>query len=146
MIQKTLTYIWSARREFIKYALVGGSGFVLDMGTLILFKEYFGVSAVIAVIINQALILTYNFSLNKWWSFRNKEMPHKQLVRYIMLALFNYGFSVLAMYIFHDHYGYDYRWVRVGSVMAMVLWNFFLYKHWVYRKNVHNSTQPAKFD
>lgn len=146
MHKKILAYIIASHREFIKYAFVGGSGFILDMGTLILFKEYFGISAVSAVIINQAIILTYNFCLNKWWSFRNREMPHKQLVRYLMLAFFNYGFSVLAMYIFHDRYGHDYRWVRVASVMVMVSWNFFLYKHWVYKKNVHNLVDSGKFD
>lgn len=134
MRKKIRAYIIASHRQFIKYFLVGGSGFILDMGTLILLKEYFAISAVLAVIINQVLILSYNFSLNKWWSFRNREMPHWQLVRYIMLAVLNYGFSVAAMYIFNEHYGFDYRLVRIASVMVMVSWNFFLYKHWVYRK------------
>ena len=42
MIKKTLQYVWSLRREFIKYAVIGGSGFVLDIGSLLLFKEIFG--------------------------------------------------------------------------------------------------------
>lgn len=118
----------------MKYFVVGTSGFVLDMATLVVFKEYFGLTAVVAVIFNQVIVLSYNFSLNKWWSFKNRAMPHKQLVRYLTLAGFNYVFSVVAMYIFHDGMGFDYRLVRLASVMCMVLWNFLLYKYWVYRE------------
>lgn len=132
--KKTIRFCWSIRYQFIKYAVVGSSGFVLDLGTLILFKEKFGINPVLAVIINQMIVLAYNFTLNKYWSFRNREMPHKQLVRYVTLASWNYAFSVGAMYIFNEIIGFDYRLVRLGSVMVMVLWNFLLYKYWVYRE------------
>lgn len=142
-MEKILAYCHSHWKQFMKYAIVGASGFVLDMGLLIFFKEYFGITALLAVILTQAIVLVYNFSLNKWWSFKNKEIPHKQLVRYATLAAANYGFSVLTMYIFHDRFfGFDYRLVRLASVAVMVSWNFFLYNHWVYRPekspNVHN--------
>ncbi|MFA6427446.1 MAG: GtrA family protein [Candidatus Magasanikbacteria bacterium] len=127
------SYIWSLRTQFAKYFVVGISGLFIDMGTLVLFKEVFGWKPVIAVAINQAFLLTYNFLLNKYWSFKNKEMPHKQLVKFLSLAGFNYIFSVGAMYIFHDRFfDFDYRLVRLGSIAVMVSWNFFLYKYWVY--------------
>lgn len=133
MVKKTIAYAWSVRKEFAKYFIVGFSGLFLDMGTLILFKEVFGVNPVAAVVINQVFLLAYNFTLNKYWSFRNKAMPHKQLVRYLTLAGLNYAFSVGSMYVFSDHFGYDYRLVRIGTIAVMVGWNFFLYKYWVYR-------------
>ena len=104
MIKRTARYFWSVRHQFAKYFVVGFSGVFLDMGTLILFKEKFGWTPVFAVVINQIFLLTYNFFLNKYWSFRNREMPHKQLVRFLSLAGFNYVFSVIMMYIFSDHF------------------------------------------
>lgn len=135
MLRKTLAYAWSVRREFAKYFVVGFSGLFLDIGTLVLFKEVFGMNPVVAVVVNQILLLSYNFSLNKYWAFRNKAMPHKQLVRYLTLAGLNYLFSIGAMYIGHDRYGGDYRLVRIGTIALMVGWNFFLYKYWVYKKD-----------
>ncbi|PIZ96344.1 MAG: hypothetical protein COX80_01560, partial [Candidatus Magasanikbacteria bacterium CG_4_10_14_0_2_um_filter_33_14] len=77
MIKKTLQYAWSVRHQFTKYFIVGISGVFLDLATLIFFKEFFGFNATVAVVCNQILMLTYNFILNKYWSFKNKEIPHK---------------------------------------------------------------------
>lgn len=135
MITKILAYAWSIRHQFIKYFIVGFSGVFLDMGTLIFLKEYFFLAATVAVIINQVLMLTYNFLLNKYWSFKNKEIPHRQIVRYLILAGFNYLFSVVMMYYFNHIHDFDYRLVRLATIAVMVLWNFFLYKYWVYKEN-----------
>ena len=125
--------MWSARLEFAKYFFVGVSGFVLDLGSLVIFKQYFLFPAVTAVALNQPIVLIYNFSLNKWWSFRNTDLPHRQIVRYICIALLNYLFSVTAMYILHELLSIDYRFARVVTVAAMVPINFLLYKFWVYK-------------
>jgi len=134
MIKKTFSYFWSVRHQFTKYFIVGISGVFLDLATLIFFKEFFGFNATVAVVCNQILMLTYNFLLNKYWSFKNKEIPQKQIVRYLILAGFNYFFSVGVMYLFNHLVNYDYRLVRISTIAVMVLWNFFLYKYWVYRE------------
>lgn len=133
MIKKLITYGWSLRYQFAKYFIVGISGLVIDMATLVLFKEVFGWWPVFAVMVNQLIILVYNFSLNKYWSFKNTEIPHKQIVRYLILAVLNYCFSVIIMYIFNHQLEFDYRIVRLCTIAAMVSWNFFLYKYWVYK-------------
>ena len=125
--------LWSLRKEFAKYFIVGFSGVFLDLGTLIIFTKYFGIMPWLAVVFNQVITLSYNFLLNKYWSFKDKTMPQRQLVRYLILAGYNYLFSVAVMYIFNTRLGFDYRLVRVGTIALMVLWNFFLYKYWVYR-------------
>jgi len=131
--KKIFLYAWSIRNQFTKYFLVGFSGLFLDLATLIFFKEFFGLNATIAVILNQILMLTYNFLLNKYWSFKNTEMPHKQIIRYLTLAGLNYLFSVGMMYFFNHIYEFDYRLVRIATIAMMVFWNFFLYKFWVYK-------------
>lgn len=134
MVKKAARYFWELRRQFAKYFIVGISGVVLDMASLILLKEKFHLLPTVAVIINQAFLLVYNFSLNKYWTFRNTDMPHKQVVRYGTLAGFNYLFSVAAMYFFNHELLFDYRLVRIGSIAIMVSWNFFLYKYWIYKE------------
>jgi len=136
MVKKTVHYFWSLRREFAKYFIVGFGSMLLDMGTLILFTAVFGLIPWVSVIINQAIVLSINFTLNKFWSFRNKAMPRAQIIRYLILAVWNYGFSVGAMYLFNQRFGADYRLVRIASIAVMVGWNFFLYKYWVYQEKI----------
>ncbi len=133
MIQRVISHAWSLRREFAKYFIVGFSGVFLDIATLLLFEKVFGVRPVLAVVMNQAILLTYNFTLNKYWSFRSRAMPHKQIVRYLSLAGFNYVFSVAAMYVGNERLGFEAVAVRVATIAVMMSWNFILYKFWVYR-------------
>lgn len=132
--QAILTYIKESKRELLMYVFVGGSGVFLDIGLLFLFKEYLFLSPVSAVLISQPLVLLYNFTLNKYWSFQNTAMPHWQMFRYGILVAWNYSFSAGMMYIFEERLGFQYMLVRLASIAIMVSWNFLLYKHWVYRK------------
>lgn len=133
MFRKLLGYFWHVRFEFTKYFIIGFSGVFLDLLTLILFKEVFDIWPTLAVILNQAILVVYNFSLNKYWTFKNKTLPRKQFTRYMVLFAFNYLLAVSTMYIFSDKFGFDYRLVRVITIALSVSWNFFLYKYWVYK-------------
>ncbi|MDD4476781.1 MAG: GtrA family protein [Patescibacteria group bacterium] len=133
IFQKIINYFWSLRKEFAKYFITGIVSVVLDMLSLIFLKEVCGVLPVFAVVINQIFLMGFVFLMNKHWSFREKSMPQKQLVRFLLLTGVNYLFSVGAMYIFNHSLGFDYRLVRLASIAMMVSWNFILYKNWVYK-------------
>ncbi len=133
MIKKLLQKFWKMRFEFSKYFIIGMSGVLIDMGTLILFKEVFGWMPVFAVVVNQLLLLVYIFCLNKYWTFRNKEIARKQIARFVVLAFFNYLLSIAVMYGFNHIMEFDYRLVRLTNIALAVSWNFFLYKYWVFK-------------
>lgn len=131
--KKIINWGWSLRFEFVKYFVTGIGAVVLDMVSLIFFKEICGTSATIAVLINQPIVLLYVFFVNKFWSFRDKSMPHRQMIRFFVTAGCNYLISFLIMYIFHDKIGFDYKLVRLTNIALGVSWNFLLYKYWIYR-------------
>lgn len=135
LLNKKINIADKTIREFIKYFFVGVSSFLLDIFSLILLKEFLFSSASVAVLFNQIFIILYNFNLNKYWTFSNKLDNKKQFVKYLTLILFNYIFSVLIMYLFSDRMGIDYRIIRTGTIMIMVMWNFYIYKFWVYKKS-----------
>jgi len=131
------------RHEFSKYFIVGFGGLFFDIGSLMLFKEFLKFSPTVSVVFNQILVLVINFTLNKYWSFSNKAMPHKQVVRYLILAGWNYLFAIFTMYLISEVMGYDYRIVRLGTIAMAVSWNFFLYKYWVYTGDAPSVTVEA---
>jgi len=120
--------------EFLRYTFIGTSGTILDIGLLMLLKDFFGVNPTIAVVISQPIVILYNFNLNRLWTFGKNKLKGRQVFRYTSLIAWNYAIAVLFMYIFNEGLGVDHRVVRIASIMLSVLWNFILYKFWVFAK------------
>jgi putative flippase GtrA len=126
--------------QWIRYVCTGVSSFVLDIVLLIVAKEYLGFSPVVAIIWTQVLVMCYNFTLNNKWSFqRQKKSYSTEVSKYLCLAVCNYVVGIGCMYIGHHIFGIDYRIVRIATVGLIACWNFFLYKYWVFREQVHSS-------
>lgn len=132
MISKFIKIFLDNKRQFLKYFIIGISAFALDIILLIIFKEYFNLRPVIAVIINQALMLNYVFFLNKNWSFGSEKKTHKQIIKYYILSGANYLFSIVWMFILNEHFLVNYLIARTINIALAVSWNFALYKYWVY--------------
>ena len=121
-------------KEFLKYFTIGVSSFVLDLGTLFVFKEYFHLSPVSAVVINQILIINFVFFLNKYWAFRSDGLKGREAGRFLLIASLNYLISIVWMTFFNHYLGFNYLLVRLANVILGVSWYFLFYKHFVYRK------------
>lgn len=132
MFLKIVKHFWEARYQFIKYFLIGSSGFVLDMLTLIGLKEGLNLNPVLAVMINQLLTINYIFFLNKYWTFKAQGITKDQVIRFWILMLWNYSFAVVIMWIGNILLEINYIYVRILSIAVVVSWNFILYKHWVF--------------
>lgn len=132
-IKTILAKIWEHRAQFFRYFVVGGTAFILDMSSLYFIKEHFGLRPVQAVVINQAFILAYVFSLNKKWSFGAKGATQRQLIRFLTLAGGNYLVSVTWMWLFTEFFPVHYLIARVANIILATSWNFLLYKYWVYK-------------
>jgi len=135
MIKKIFKQFWKNRFQFAKYTAIGGSGFVLDMLTLIALKEGLGLNPVFAVIVNQLFMINYIFFLNKYWTFRSKGITRDQMLRFWILMLWNYSFAIVIMWIGNIVLEINYIYVRILSIVVTVTWNFILYKHWVFVEN-----------
>ncbi len=118
--------------QFIRYAVAGALGVTLDLAILSYFKEVQEFSVVTAVMLNQSIMVMVMFMLHKHWSFKNKQIPHAQFVRYLLLLAFNYIVAVVLMGIVTELFDIDYRFVRLGTIALSASWNFYLYRHWVY--------------
>ena len=132
MLKKLITYLWSLRHQFVKYFIIGFSGVILDISSLFLLKNYGHLRPVWAVVINQIFLLNYVFFLNKYWAFKVQGFAHKQAVRFLVVAGFNYVISIGWMIVFNEKFGLNYLIVRTANIAIAVAWNFLLYRYWVY--------------
>jgi len=139
MIKKLLAHLWSARRQFARYFIVGFSGVFLDIGSLYLLSDLLHIKPVVAVGINGLFMLNYVFFLNKHWTFKSQGVTHTQLVRFLILSGCNYIFSVGWMFVFNEGVGVNHLVARIVNIALSVAWNFFLYKYWVYQTKSENQ-------
>ncbi len=144
ILNKYLNYTWTHREQFIKYFAIGISGTVLDILTLWILKEFFGLIPVVAVIINQIFILLYIFLFNKKFSFQARGNTRNQMFRFLVLAGANYLFAISWMWLWSQYFGYNYLLVRICNIVLAVAWNFLLYREWVYK--VRNDQVPMTND
>lgn len=144
MINKIILRLWSARKEFVKYFIIGITAFILDIGSLFVLKKIVGLSAVVAVTIYQPPIILGVFYLNKHWSFRAGGITHRQMIKFVSLAAINYAISVIWIYLIHDRAGVQYILARTVNIALAVAWNFLLYKYWVYRPDQEKSREVLK--
>ena len=131
--------IINKQKQFIKYFITGVTAFLLDIASLFVLKEYCGLSAVVAVMLNQVFILATIFIVNKYWSFESKNSKTDEARRYFVVAAINYVFSITWIYLMADILGVYYLLARFLNISLAVTWNFFLYKNWVYKQSENDD-------
>ncbi|EKD43090.1 MAG: hypothetical protein ACD_72C00465G0003 [uncultured bacterium] len=138
MIKTLVQKLWFMRVEFYRYFVVGIIGLMVDMGTLWLFIDKFHWSAILSLMINQFIVLTFIFYLNKFWAFKSNGQTRKEVQRYLTLYFFNYIIAIVWMWLWHNKFGFEPKLVRLVNIILAVSWNFLLYKFFVY--NSKNTT------
>lgn len=118
--------------KFVRYILVGGSTFVIDFCILFSFHELLNLSIPIATSTAYWVSVTYNFLLNRSWTFSGVEQKqlHKNAGAYLLLLAFNYLFTVLFV-SFMSHFIY-FAVAKAIAVGVQITWTYFIYKHYVF--------------
>ncbi len=126
--------------EFIKFAFVGGSGVVVNMGLLFLLTRYFDLRLELASPIAIELSILSNFTLNNLWTFRKRDthIPFwGRIFRYHLVTglagLVNYGILLLLVNSFGLH---DLLSNLIGILIGTVI-TYSLNSVWTW--NVHSS-------
>ena len=155
MLTNVVKKLWSMRVQFAKYFTIGIGAVVLDIWSLH-FLVNLHINPILSIVINQLVIINLVFLLNKYWAFGSKGVTHQQIIRFYLVAGFNYLFAIAWMYIFtslinlHQYIQYIgisqtnyYLVVRLINVAMAVSWNFLLYKFFVYRQEVGDVNKLA---
>lgn len=121
--------------EFIKFAIVGGSGVLVNMGLLFLLTRFLSARLEIASPIAIEASILSNFLLNNMWTFRKRQTPipfWTRLFRYHLVAglagIVNYLVLLVLVKIFGLH---DLVSNLIGILMATVI-NFTLNSLWTW--------------
>lgn len=127
--------------EFLKFAIVGGSGVVINMGCFFLLTRYAGLKIEYASPIAIEVSILTNFFLNNIWTFRRRNTKiglASRILRYHLVTgiagLVNYGILLLLAKVFGIH---DLMANLIGIIVGTFI-NFFLNSLWTWR--IHEET------
>jgi putative flippase GtrA len=119
-----------AQHQIIRYLFVGGFSFVIEIATLYAFNQLLHVSATLSVTISFWVGFIVAYILQKLVAFQNKEKSRKaltkQLIGYSLLVLWNYGFTLLVVELFHTSVSVII--LRTIVIVITTVWNYVLYK------------------
>jgi putative flippase GtrA len=131
-IKETTAFLY--RHHFVRYLLVGGTTFIIDFGLLFMLhgKLKFGIAASTSVAYWASI--TYNFVLNRYWTFDvwEKQSLQRHITAYLMLLIVNYLFAVTFVSFMSDYINYIYA--KAIAVAIQMIWTYPVYKKYIFIK------------
>ena len=139
-IKNVLLYV-GMNGSFGKFLMVGGFGFVINAGLLVVFREWIGLPPTIANLIGAAAAIFSNFNLNNIWTFKDKKinsfgMYVAKLAQFYGtslsgVVLIQTGTIALGMKLFGDSQYFIYFLVGTG---LLLIWNYTVYSKVIWKK------------
>jgi len=124
-------------RQEIRYLVSGGTAFLTEYLTFFVIISIVDSLIInnIAQTISMLLGAIVSFSLNKLWSFKKKDKSLSQVIKYCIVFCFNLLVTNTVIYLI-TKYGTSINLmiVKLGLVCMTTIWNFFLFKYFVYRE------------
>lgn len=116
----------------VRFLVVGGASFAIDLGLLVLLHEVAGVDLWVATPIAFLASLVFNFLVQRKFTFRSSARADVSLIKYGALVVFNIIATDVVVNMV-DGAGYPYALGKVIATVATTVWNFLLYKHWIFK-------------
>jgi putative flippase GtrA len=84
--------------QLAKFALVGGSGYVINLGVFTLLGDRLGVAHQLAAIAAFAVAVINNFLWNRYWTFRSAAAPASfQAPRFFAVSIASLGLNLAVL-------------------------------------------------
>jgi putative flippase GtrA len=139
------------RRRFIRFALVGISGAVVDFSVFNILASVIGVPSAISQAISFTLAVINNFIWNRLWTYPETRniSPVKQLVQFGLVNVIGLGIRTLLFSIIEKHLiNLAALWVPnfltptvIGHnltlafvILVVMLWNYFANRYWTFKE------------
>jgi len=139
-----LTLYTENRKEFarfVKFAVVGLIGAVIDISVLNLMIQVFGWPLLWANTLSVSVAILSNFTWNRLWTFPESRSRRKreQLVQFTIVNVIGLGINnviVVGLEAVLTHFiaaPWDYNLAKLIAIGVVLFWNFGANRLWTYR-------------
>lgn len=138
------------RMRFLRFALVGTIGALVDFLVFNLMNSIFGLAAVLASVLSFLAALTSNFILNRYWTYpdsRSKTL-RSQMAQYGLVNLIGLAIRT-PVFVFADNrisrflpiidpslsldpVVLSHNLALATAIVVVLFWNFFINRYWTY--------------
>ena len=126
--------------EMLRFALVGGTAFLLDFSVMYVFQEYVfrGEHVFIAVFLGYTVGLIYNFLLSSGYVFKNgfQKIKGKEISSFVIftiIGLVGLLLTDILMFIFINILAIKYTVAKKISAGIVMFWNYLARKIIIYK-------------
>jgi putative flippase GtrA len=121
--------------QLVRFGLVGGVGFIVNLAVYALFVHGVGVDYHVANVVAWLVAVLNNFVLNRHWTFDAADgRAHAQAVRFLAVSLFAEVISLLLLTVFVESAGLAKVPAQALAVGLSMPVNFLGNKLWSFRR------------
>jgi putative flippase GtrA len=124
--------------QFLLFALMGSIGTIFHYSILLLFVEYFNLSALIGSIVGSICGAMVNFVLSHQVVFRSKLRLTKTAPRFFFVVSVGLTLNAALMYVFVQRLLIGYLMAQLAATAAVLLFNYGLNSIWTFNKSAEN--------
>ena len=111
--------------EIIRFCISGGVCFLVDYGTMVLFKECFGFNYLIATGIGFTVSVILNYLMCVFWAFENVNKNNKKaMALFLITSIIGLGLNELFMWFFVDIIVIHYMISKIITAALVMIWNY----------------------
>ncbi len=120
--------------QLLKFGLVGGTGYVINIAAFTVFVHGLGVNHLLAAVFAFCVAVTNNFILNRVWTFRGTE-GHAgfQAARFLAVSVAALLINLAVLYVLADVAGLSDVPAQAIAVATAMPFNFLGNKLWTFR-------------
>lgn len=127
--------------RFIKFAIVGAIGMVVDLTVLTFSREILGLPLMLAVALGFSTAVVSNFTWNRFWTFpESRDRPiASQLVQFTVVNLIGLGINEAIVLGLHPIFSgllqdpFAYLGAKVIAIGVVLFWNYGVNRVWTYK-------------
>lgn len=145
--------LWSLLRDLLRFGMVGGVGFVVDIGLFnllrltVLASDHIPGAPLIAKTLSVLAAIAANWAGNRWWAFRDRrgEHPGREALAFLLVSLAGSGIALVCLGL--THYVLGFTSPLADNISANVVGlglgsaaRFIAVRSWIFRRA---TTEPA---
>ena len=121
--------------QLFRYLFVGGAAFIVDIGSLYIFTDFFGIYYLISAAIAFSLGLIMNYILSISWVFNNRTFNSRILEFgvFTFIGIIGLVLNELFIWVFTAKLGLYYLISKIIVDIIILCWNFFARKFILFR-------------
>ena len=114
-------------RQFWKYFLVAGLGYIVDFGVLFILHDYFHVHYLVAAAISFTLGLVVVYIMSSLYVFSDSKIQSKytEIGVFALIGIVGLGILSVSMWALTGLLGVNYLLSKIVATVGVYMWNFF---------------------